>query len=106
MSKTALFFPGQASQYVGMGKDLYEYSADVRRLYEFASDQLGVDIARLSFEGPAEELKRTKYHAAGDHVTFARGADGAAERTSGIPICRRAFAWRICRAGCRGCVAL
>lgn len=61
MSKTALFFPGQASQYVGMGKDLYDYSADVRRLYEFASDQLGVDIARLSFEGPAEELKRTKY---------------------------------------------
>ena len=61
MSKTALFFPGQASQYVGMGKDLYEHSADVRRLYEFASDQLSADIAHLSFEGPAEELKRTKF---------------------------------------------
>src|SRR5512140_325959 len=61
MSKTALFFPGQASQYVGMGKDLYDYSADVRTLYELASDMLEVDIARLSFEGPAEELKRTKY---------------------------------------------
>jgi [acyl-carrier-protein] S-malonyltransferase len=61
MSKTALLFPGQASQYVGMGKDLYEYSADVRRLYEFAADQLDADIAKLSFEGPAEELRRTKY---------------------------------------------
>jgi [acyl-carrier-protein] S-malonyltransferase len=61
MSKIALLFPGQASQYVGMGKDLYEYSADVRRLYEFAADQLDADIAKLSFEGPAEELRRTKY---------------------------------------------
>lgn len=61
MSKTVLFFPGQASQYVGMGKDLYEHSADVRRLYEFASDQLSADIARISFEGPAEELKKTKF---------------------------------------------
>lgn len=61
MSKTALFFPGQASQYVGMGKDLYEHSADVRRLYEFAADQLSADIAHLSFEGPAEELKKTKF---------------------------------------------
>lgn len=61
MHKTVLLFPGQASQYVGMGKDLYEHSADVRALYELASDILEVDIARLSFEGPAEELKRTKY---------------------------------------------
>ena len=61
MSKTALFFPGQASQYVGMGKDLYENSAEVRALYELASDLLRVDIANLSFNGPAEELKRTMY---------------------------------------------
>lgn len=61
MGKTALFFPGQASQYVGMGKDLYEYSSRVRSLYEYASDQIGEDIARLSFEGPSEELKRTRY---------------------------------------------
>ena len=61
MSKTALFFPGQASQYVGMGKDLYESSADVRRLYQLASDELKIDLAKLSFEGPAEQLKQTRF---------------------------------------------
>ncbi|HPC10957.1 MAG TPA: ACP S-malonyltransferase [candidate division Zixibacteria bacterium] len=61
MSKTALFFPGQASQYVGMGRDLYEASADVRRLYELAADAMQFDIARLSFEGPAEDLRRTRF---------------------------------------------
>jgi [acyl-carrier-protein] S-malonyltransferase len=44
-----------------MGKDFYEYSDEVRGLYELASDEIGEDIARLSFEGPAEELKRTRF---------------------------------------------
>jgi [acyl-carrier-protein] S-malonyltransferase len=61
MSKTVLFFPGQASQYVGMGRDLYESSPAVRRLYQLASEEIGADVARLSFEGPAEELKRTRF---------------------------------------------
>ncbi len=61
MSKTTLFFPGQASQYVGMGKDLHGAYPEVRKLYELASEEMGVDIARLSFEGPAEELKRTRF---------------------------------------------
>ena len=61
MSKTALFFPGQASQYVGMGKDLFESSGEVRNLYQMASDELHVDLARLSFEGPAEQLKQTRF---------------------------------------------
>ncbi|MBD3331816.1 ACP S-malonyltransferase [candidate division GN15 bacterium] len=61
MSKTALFFPGQASQYVGMGKDLYDASAEVRRLYAMASELIGEDLAKLSFEGPAETLKQTRF---------------------------------------------
>ncbi len=61
MSKRVLFFPGQASQYVGMAKDLYERSADVRQMYQMASDEMKVDIARLSFEGPADELTRTRH---------------------------------------------
>lgn len=61
MSKTVLFFPGQASQYVGMGKDLYDSSTEIRQLYEMASGEIGDDIAKISFEGPAEELKRTRY---------------------------------------------
>lgn len=61
MSKTVLFFPGQASQYVGMGKDLYDLSDRARSLYDLASSELGADIAQISFEGPAEELKRTRF---------------------------------------------
>lgn len=45
---------------MGMGKDLYDSSEAVRKLYELASDEMKLDIARLSFEGPAEELKRTR----------------------------------------------
>lgn len=46
---------------MGMARDLYEAMPEVRALYELASDEIGVDIARLSFEGPAEELKRTQF---------------------------------------------
>ncbi|HHI02008.1 MAG TPA: [acyl-carrier-protein] S-malonyltransferase [candidate division Zixibacteria bacterium] len=61
MIKTAIIFPGQASQYVGMGKDLYEAYPEVRELYQFASDEIGEDMAMLSFEGPAERLKETGF---------------------------------------------
>jgi len=61
VSKTTLLFPGQASQYVGMGKELYDASAEVRTLYDLASDELGEDIARLSFEGPSDRLRRTRF---------------------------------------------
>ena len=59
MSKTALLFPGQASQYVGMGKDLCDTFPLARTMYEKANAVLEFDIARLSFEGPAEDLVQT-----------------------------------------------
>ena len=52
-------FPGQGSQAVGMGRDLFATQAVVRETYEEASAALGYDIAALSFEGPAERLGQT-----------------------------------------------
>jgi [acyl-carrier-protein] S-malonyltransferase len=53
-------FPGQGSQFVGMGKNLFESDADVRALYQEANDALGYDLQRLCFEGPEELLRLTE----------------------------------------------
>lgn len=56
----AYVFPGQGSQFEGMGKDLYESSADARRLFEEANDILGYRLSDVMFEGSAEDLKQTR----------------------------------------------
>ncbi|MFN4244529.1 MAG: ACP S-malonyltransferase [Brevinematia bacterium] len=59
MKKVVFVFPGQGSQYVGMGKDLYERFEYVRELYDKASEIVGFDIKRLVFEGSEDDLKDT-----------------------------------------------
>ncbi|HEY3124520.1 MAG TPA: ACP S-malonyltransferase [Thermoanaerobaculia bacterium] len=59
MGKLALLFPGQGSQYVGMGRALYEASPAARAVFEEADAVLRFALSRLCFEGPEEELKRT-----------------------------------------------
>jgi [acyl-carrier-protein] S-malonyltransferase len=56
----AYVFPGQGSQFVGMGKDLYESSTVAKELFEKANDILGYRITDIMFSGTEEELKQTK----------------------------------------------
>lgn len=58
-NKVAFVFPGQGSQYVGMGKDWYEASTAVREMFGRANEILGFDIARICFDGPEDELRQT-----------------------------------------------
>ncbi|GIW73461.1 MAG: malonyl CoA-acyl carrier protein transacylase [Planctomycetota bacterium] len=57
--RTGYLFPGQGAQFVGMGRELYEREPAVRALYEQAEQASGLELRRLSFEGPEAELTRT-----------------------------------------------
>jgi [acyl-carrier-protein] S-malonyltransferase len=59
VSKIAFLFPGQGAQTVGMGRQAAESLPAARRLYDQAAEILGYDLAKLCFEGPAEELDST-----------------------------------------------
>ncbi len=56
----AFVFPGQGAQFVGMGKDLYESSAEAKEMFEKANDILGFRITDLMFDGTEDDLKQTK----------------------------------------------
>ncbi len=58
--KTAIVFPGQGSQVVGMGKDLSENFATAREVFQTVDEILGVNLSKIMFEGPSEELTKTE----------------------------------------------
>ncbi len=58
--KIGFLFPGQGSQTLGMGKDLYDQYEEAKKVYDRVSEITGIDIKKISFEGPEEVLNETK----------------------------------------------
>ena len=60
MGKLAFIFPGQASQYVGMGLDWYQNLPFAKEMFQKADEIVGYELSKVCFEGPEEALKQTR----------------------------------------------
>ena len=61
MEKIAYLFPGQGSQYIGMGKELYNSFPECKKVFDEADESLQINLSEKIFEGSKEELNRTEY---------------------------------------------